>query len=499
MPNEAGQYVGDQINEYTPIQEGIRGLMDRFGVTSSAEDRANESMKPGFVDNQMKLNQVAKSVGVDPSTMAIANIVAKQESGSNFLSPEALGRVNPQGDSFGAFQLYKNGGLPAFIKSDGAKFGITAQVGTPEFIQQWKKAAKEQPVEFGAAQLKAFETNYLNPTRNQLAEILPGKTDQRVLSYFTSRQVQGALTANDKKAVLEAYDKANGDIQGFLENFAAYDKKIYPSRFQTENAKRADDKTKYSIDRHINRVNQNLTAALGMTTTERTVANVGKGVDAVKDMADVVGQQPAVQAVTSLGAGLVDKTRGSLTDKLESIFPIKTGFEKPAPAQSVYDQFAAIPQPTAAAPAKAESSGFNRNDLADFLMLSGATGLANPDPRALTSLGKGWTAGLAGKTAAQEKQAERALKARENELNRSEKRFGNLLKLKIQQIKQRMPEVTDPEEREARAYYEVLSQMSPQELANQGLTPQDIAKSKAALGGMGGGAKTKPLSAFDKS
>ena len=122
-------------------------------------------------------------------------------------------------------------------------------------------------------------------------------------------------------------------------------------------------------------------------------------------------------------------------------------------------------------------------------MQSGATGLATPDRNALTSLGKGWTAGLAGETARQEKQTERALKARENELNRSEKRFGNLLKLKIQQIKQRMPEVTDPEEREARAYYEVLSQMSPQELANQGLTPQDVAKSKAALGGAGGAAK----------
>jgi hypothetical protein len=56
-----------------------------------------------------------------------------------------------------------------------------------------------------------------------------------------------------------------------------------------------------------------------------------------------------------------------------------------------------------------------------------------------------------------------------------------LVKLKAQQIKNRMPEITDPEEREARAYYEVLSVMSPRDLAAQGLTKADVLQAKQAL------------------
>jgi hypothetical protein len=97
------------------------------------------------------------------------------------------------------------------------------------------------------------------------------------------------------------------------------------------------------------------------------------------------------------------------------------------------------------------------------------------------SLGKGLQAGFTADQAREAKIAERTAKAGEKELDRAEKRFANLLKLKTAQIKTRMPEVTDPEEREARAYYEVLSLMSPRELAAQGLTLQDVRQAKTAV------------------
>jgi len=72
---EGGRRFGEALNEYTPIQEGIRGYMDMLGMTSSAEDRANESMQPGFIDNLVKQKQGTKAAGVDSLTGTIADSI----------------------------------------------------------------------------------------------------------------------------------------------------------------------------------------------------------------------------------------------------------------------------------------------------------------------------------------------------------------------------------------------------------------------------------------
>jgi len=468
---ETGQYVGNQLNEYTPIQENIRGFIDQLGMANPNEDRANATMQPGFIENQIRQNKTAKAAGVDPETMAIANNVARQEAGGDFLSPEVLGRVNPQKDSFGAFQLYKNGGLPAFIKSDGARFGLTAPMGTPEFVAQWKKAAEKQPTEFGAAQLKAFETGYLNPTRNALASVLPGKVDPKVVSYFASRQVQGGLTPEDKKAISDIYNDADGDTRKFLEGYAEYDKQNYDRRFLSESKKNNSDKTKYDYNANARRVDQNLTASLGMTASERIRDDIRKGVDTAKEVADVVRQQPLVQSIAGLGSGLVNKARGSTTDKLEQLFPLRTGIEKPPAPKTAQEQYADLQKtlasqqvPERAAAVPDEFMGMDRKTLQNFLLHSGAATLGGTNQYAGVNIGKGLMAGLSAKDTMEAKREAIAAKAEEGAQNRAEKQLEANLRSVGEDIKKAIPNLDQfPGALTPLTNYAALAAMSPQQ------------------------------------
>lgn len=480
-----GQYVGEQLNKYTPIQESLRNAF-----TSSTEDEANRVMQPGYIPGRMQQSKVGKEAGISPMVGNIADIVSGEESGGNFASTASLGRVNPGNTSFGSFQLDVSGGLPAFVKEHGAAFGLTAKMGTPEFATQWKAAAEKDPVRFGAAQLKAFETGYLNPTRTHLTSLLPGAPDPRVLTYFTSRGVQLGpdSTKRDGRVITEMFNNANGDVPKFLEAMSAYDAQNYEKYFRGESRKATTDRSKYDYAANERRITQRLNNALGTTAGERMVQRGERVVEVGKDVADVVAQQPPVQRLAALGVGL----RTKATDALERAFPIKTGLE-PKPAEKptadqakTVQEFMQNEANIRAAQEKASRMATNkqeRDDIAMALMMSGAAAMAGVSPHAMANLGAGFSVGLKGYMDRQTKREEQALKARENELNRSEKRFANLIKMKTAQLKSRLPELTDPEEREARAYYEVLSVMSPQELANQGLTRQDVLNAKAALGG----------------
>jgi hypothetical protein len=152
-----------------------------------------------------------------------------------------------------------------------------------------------------------------------------------------------------------------------------------------------------------------------------------------------------------------------------------------APAgPTAYEQYAKAEK----AMSEAAAAGASKQEMRDIglaLMLGGAKTLSGKSQYAAQNIGEGLESGLTGFIGLQQKRAEAALKAEEKEKDRAEKRFATLVKLKAQQIKNRMPEITDPEEREARAYYEVLSVMSPRDLAAQGLTKADVLQAKQAL------------------
>jgi len=119
-----------------------------------------------------------------------------------------------------------------------------------------------------------------------------------------------------------------------------------------------------------------------------------------------------------------------------------------------------------------------QRDIALALMQAGFGMLGSTSPYAGVGFGQGATKGLEAYVGAQQKREERAVKSEEKEKDRAEKRFGNLIKMKMAQIKARIPEITDSAS-EAQAYYELLSMMDPKALAAQGLTLQDIQQMKA--------------------
>lgn len=468
-----GQYVGNQLNEYTPIQEYIRNKLDTLGMTSPEEDRANAAMQPGYIEGQVQQRQGTAQAGLPPVIGAIADNVAKEEAGGSFFDPKSLARVNPQQTSYGSFQLDVSGGLPAFVKEYGGKFGLTAKPGTPEFTKQWQEAASKNPAEFGAAQLKAFEKGYLNPVRNQLSTILPGEIDPKVLSYFASRGVQygpGSIT-RDKADIMDMYNSADGDIGKFLRNMSVYDTQNYARTFKTESSKKDTDRNKYTFDAHAKRVQQRLDNALGTTAGERFRGDVSKGVDTAKEVADVVAQQPAVQGVMGVGRGLVDKAGTFGADMMERAFPIRTGLEPPKPATpaaaapTVYDQYMNNPNVQNAAYKKASEMTDDKSkwdDIALALMLSGAKTLAGTSRYAGVNIGAGLEEGLKGYIGQQAKREERAAKAGEKELDRAEKQYAARQKSAAAGVKQMFP---DPErsvvEIDTLVNYAALKGMSP--------------------------------------
>ncbi len=463
----AGYAIGNQLNEYTPIQEGIRSGLDLFGLASSSEDRANAAFQPGYIEGLMQQRKAANTAGVDPMVASIADNISKNEAGGAFLDPKSLGRSNPDNTSFGSIQFDVKGGLPDFVKTYGQEFGLTATLGTPEFAKQWKAAAEKDPVKFGAAQLKMFETNYLAPTRTALSSVLPGNIDPRVLSYFADRAVQlgAGSTRRDSKAIANAYNAANGDVASFLDNMNAYDDQNYPKYFATEASKPDSDRSKYNRGKNQARLAQRRDIALGTSPMERFIESAGKAVDTGKEIADVVAQQPAVEGLANIAQGL--RTKGA--DTLERILPIRTGLEPPAksaapatPSQpTAQEQYMQSQAQDALNKARQMTSDKqDQRDIAVALMQAGFSMLGSTSPYASVGFGQGATKGLETLVGLQQKREERAAKAEEKAKDRAEKYYKDTITAELGRLKNMLPDFdTNPDKAAAIAQLNVLRRM----------------------------------------
>jgi hypothetical protein len=123
-------------------------------------------------------------------------------------------------------------------------------------------------------------------------------------------------------------------------------------------------------------------------------------------------------------------------------------------------------QPAAAAPAAAQDDkifGLDRGRLSNFLMQSGAAGLANPSQYASVSLGKGLQAGFTADQAREGKLAERTAKAEEKANDRAERLYKDDLDLAIATRKSNLILNFDqnPELQRAIAKLGLLNTMAP--------------------------------------
>jgi hypothetical protein len=452
----AGAVVGVPLAAYTGYQIGDKFIKAPYGQRvlgnltpdASVFRRAGDLMSPGGAQIALDERKLFKAAGVDPASAAIYNIVSSNESSAPFHSPEALGRVNPGKTSFGSFQFDVSGALPGFVKEHGAKFGLTAPIGTDEFVKQWKTAAEKNPVEFGAAQVKTFKKEYVDSTQNQLAGLLPGKIDPKVLAYFVDRSTQlgGKTVARDKAAISDMYNSADGDTAKFLKNMSEWDKQQYERHFRTEAGKAGTDKSKYTYAKYAARIGARLTKATGMDATDRMLGQI----------------EPAVQAVGDWHDWVVEKT----TDVFEHLRPITPDAPKPAaptpaaptPAYA-QAQAAAAPKETGMSPEEAQQ----RKNIALALMLSGAKGLSGTSQHAMVNLGAGAEEGLKGFIGLNQTQQAAKAKALEKAQDRAEKMYKDDVALAIAERKRIMNLDFDanPELNVALAKLSVLEGMSP--------------------------------------
>jgi len=101
-------------------------------------------------------------------------------------------------------------------------------------------------------------------------------------------------------------------------------------------------------------------------------------------------------------------------------------------------------QPAAAEPAAARDDkifGLDRGRLSNFLMQSGAAGLANPSQYASVSLGKGLQAGFTADQAREAKIAERAFKADESAKTRAEKQYEAGINYHKTELSKQLPQL----------------------------------------------------------
>jgi hypothetical protein len=129
-------------------------------------------------------------------------------------------------------------------------------------------------------------------------------------------------------------------------------------------------------------------------------------------------------------------------------------------------------QPAAAEPAAARDDkifGLDRGRLSNFLMQSGAAGLANPSQYASVSLGKGLQAGFTADQAREAKIAERAFKADESAKTRAEKQYEAGMAYQKAELSKRLPQLDNIEgANQLFAQVATLSGMSQQQRRNQG-------------------------------
>jgi hypothetical protein len=222
------------------------------------------------------------------------------------------------------------------------------------------------------------------------------------------------------------------------------------------------DKAKYApekpgVVRGVEMVQANLPEFMGGTG--------GPGGNAVQRFKEDLGDDP-LRGASIAGVGNVVEAIPKTIAGVKDAF---MGKPTPAPAPTVHEQYADIlknQQPAAPAPAAAPDDkifGLDRGRLSNFLMQSGAAGLANPSQYASVSLGKGLQAGFTADQAREGKLAERTAKAEEKANDRAERLYKDDLDLAIATRKSNLILNFDqnPELQRAIAKLGLLNTMAP--------------------------------------
>ena len=194
--------------------------------------------------------------------------------------------------SYGNLGLNSGGSAGEFAATYGARFGLTARPGTPQFDAQWRAAAARDPQGLHAAELEWHNANILKPTGTRLQAVgIPPEVsdDPRVQTYFADRTTQhgkGSIDKSQKHSdrIKIAWNSSDKTPEGFLRRMSDLDRSAMGVDFRRalETKHPITGKPIYGDKAHNYRIDTRLSGALaaGATPTPQQEAAEGTSVAA---------------------------------------------------------------------------------------------------------------------------------------------------------------------------------------------------------------------------
>jgi hypothetical protein len=175
--------------------------------------------------------------------------------GSMSVASEADGTT-----SYGILGLNSGGMMPAFVGEYGAKFGLTAPAGSPEFRAQWEAAVQSDPGGIVQAQLEFHEKHIMLPAQRAIATNgAPAvANDPRAMAFAADLIVQYGAAGAQRH--LEAGAGAQ-DVTTFINAVGESTKRTIDSDFGTALAR--DPSQRAGL---MNRIDQRARDAMAMGT-----------------------------------------------------------------------------------------------------------------------------------------------------------------------------------------------------------------------------------------
>ena len=239
---------------------------------------------PGLIGGAPESPASSRAINQYPY-LPVVSLTARNETGTTDLATASL-NVAQEADgtvSFGALGLNSGGMLPAFIAANGAKFGLTAPAGSPEFAQQWQTAVQTDPEGMVRAQIEFHETNVVKPAQRQIvaAGAVAVANDPRVVAFASDLIVQYGEGGAEKhiKAGAGAQDAVT-----FINAVTESTKRTIDGDFAT--ALGADPSIKPGL---LNRIDARARDSMGLTVSTVATSNVPRWDGPVPNIEDSPG------------------------------------------------------------------------------------------------------------------------------------------------------------------------------------------------------------------
>lgn len=250
---------------------------------------------PGLVGGTADTPAASRAINQYPY-LPVVSLTARNETGTTDLATASLNIAQEANGtvSFGALGLNTEGMLPAFVAANGAKFGLTAPAGSPEFANQWQAAVQNDPEGMVRAQIEFHENSVVKPAQRQIvsAGAVAVANDPRVVAFASDLIIQYGQGGAEKhiKAGAGAQDATT-----FINAVTESTKRTLDTDFAT--ALGADPSTRPGL---MNRIDARARDSMGLTVSTQANGNVPKWDGPVPNIEDSPGYADRMARITAM-------------------------------------------------------------------------------------------------------------------------------------------------------------------------------------------------------